>query len=184
MGATTYLRAMAHNSLLANHRLLAACAQLEQAELEAQRTSFFPSLRLTLNHILAVDRYYLDALEGSGRGLAVLDEPPCATFAALAAAQRDADRRLVRFCAALDATRLRAHVVLQRPTGAFTERTERVLLHLFAHQIHHRGQAHAMLAGTTVAPPQLDEFLLASDAPERAADLSALGLEEAALWPD
>jgi len=28
-----------------------------------------------------------------------------------------------------------------------------VLPHLFVHQIRHRGQAHAMLAGTAVAPP-------------------------------
>ena len=27
-----------------------------------------------------------------------------------------------------------------------------------AHQVHHRGQAHAMLAGTAMPPPPLDEF--------------------------
>ncbi len=43
------------------------------------------------------------------------------------------------------------------------ERIDRLLAHLFQHQIHHRGQAHAMLAGTTVAPPQLDEFFLDFD---------------------
>jgi uncharacterized damage-inducible protein DinB len=48
------------------------------------------------------------------------------------------------------------------------------------HQIHHRGQAHAMLSETSVAPPQLDEFLLANDAPLRAADLAALGWKESA----
>jgi hypothetical protein len=52
-----------------------------------------------------------------------------------------------------------------------------VLAHLLQHDIHHRGQVHAMLAGSGVAPPQLDEFLLAQDAPLRAADLAALGLE-------
>ena len=39
-------------------------------------------------------------------------------------------------------------------------RSDALLPHLFQHQIHHRGQAHAMLAGTGVAPPQLDEFFL------------------------
>jgi uncharacterized damage-inducible protein DinB len=53
------------------------------------------------------------------------------------------------------------------------------LAHLFVHQIHQRGQADAMLSGTPVAPPQLDEFFLAEDAPLRAADLAALGLSEA-----
>jgi uncharacterized damage-inducible protein DinB len=49
-------------------------------------------------------------------------------------------------------------------------------MHLFVHQIHHRGQAHAMLAGTSVKPPQLDEFFLAQDLPLRAGDLRALAL--------
>jgi uncharacterized damage-inducible protein DinB len=31
-----------------------------------------------------------------------------------------------------------------------------VLAHFFNHQTHHRGQAHAMLASTRVAPPALD----------------------------
>lgn len=35
-----------------------------------------------------------------------------------------------------------------------------------------------MLAGTTVAPPQLDEFFLAQDADLCAEDLRALGLAE------
>jgi hypothetical protein len=33
-----------------------------------------------------------------------------------------------------------------------------------------------MLAGTAVAPPQLDEFFLAQDAELRAGDLRAIGL--------
>jgi uncharacterized damage-inducible protein DinB len=41
-------------------------------------------------------------------------------------------------------------------------------MHLFQHQIHHRGQVHAMLAGTHVAPPPLDEFYCAGDASLRA----------------
>jgi len=43
---------MAYNNGWANHRLLGACAGLSQAEFEAPRTSFFPSLQTTLNHIL------------------------------------------------------------------------------------------------------------------------------------
>jgi hypothetical protein len=35
-----------------------------------------------------------------------------------------------------------------------------------------------MLAGTAVAPPQLDEFFLRQDAPLRAADFRALGFTE------
>jgi len=49
------LRAMAYNNAWANHRLLSACAALSQAEFEAPRTSFFPSIQATLNHILVID---------------------------------------------------------------------------------------------------------------------------------
>ncbi len=39
-----------------------------------------------------------------------------------------------------------------------------------------------MLAGTSIAPPQLDEFLMPSDAPFRGADMAALGWDEAAVY--
>ena len=57
-----------------------------------------------------------------------------------------------------------------------------VLAHLFMHQTHHRGQAHAMLAGTAIAPPQLDEFLMPSEAHLRTADMAALGWTEAEVF--
>ena len=62
------------------------------------------------------------------------------------------------------------------------ERVGHVLAHLAMHQTHHRGQLHAMLSGTAVAPPQLDEFLMPSDAPLRRAELAALGWTERDLF--
>ena len=50
-------RSLAYNNAWANHRLLAACARLSQAEWTAPRTGFFPSLRATLNHVLVIDRF-------------------------------------------------------------------------------------------------------------------------------
>jgi hypothetical protein len=39
-----------------------------------------------------------------------------------------------------------------------------------------------MLAGTSVAPPQLDDFFCANDAAVRAADLKELGYSEGIIW--
>jgi hypothetical protein len=39
-----------------------------------------------------------------------------------------------------------------------------------------------MLAGTAIAPPQLDEFMLPSEAHLRAADMAALGWSEAQVY--
>ena len=69
-----------------------------------------------------------------------------------------------------------------RRAGLEPERADRLLGHLFQHQVHHRGQAHAMLSGTDVAPPQLDEFWCANEAHLRAAELAEIGLSEDAIW--
>jgi uncharacterized damage-inducible protein DinB len=163
---------MARNGAWSNRRLHAACARLSQAELEATRTSFFPTLQKTLNHILIVDWYYLDGLENGGRGLSLLaEEIPYPRMPELMAAQRSADERLIAFCDALDDAKLETSVLLDRGHEGITgEFVQAVLAHLFVHQIHHRGQAHAMLAGTSVAPPQLDEFFLDYDASRREND--------------
>ena len=179
-------RAMAYNNAWANHRLLGACAGLTQAEFDATRTSFFPSLKATLNHILVIDWFYVDGLEGGTLGPAAWRDPtPCATVAALQRAQATVDRRLIAVCAALTETALSGDAHVHRGDGRIqVERRDRLLLHLFQHQTHHRGQAHAMLAGTGVKPPQLDEFFAAGEAPLRAAELAALGWTEATVWGD
>ena len=94
--------AMAYNNAWANHRLHSACAALSQAEFEAPRAGFFPSLKATLNHILIIDWFYVDALEGGSLGPAAWRNPlPCATLSTLAAEQATVDRRLITFCEAL-----------------------------------------------------------------------------------
>ena len=182
---------MAYNNAWANQRLLAACSQLAQEEFFAPRTSFFPSLKATLNHNLTVDWYYVDALERCLRGQPVNaearsyfdPEEPFASCAELHAAQRAVDHRLIELCAALTDAQLELPVAIQRSKGVKHEIVTRLLAHLFQHQIHHRGQAHAMLAGTRVPPPQLDEFFCAQDAQEFALpELAAMGYADTALW--
>ena len=177
------LRAMAHNNAWANHRLLAACAGLTQAEFEARRTGFFPSIQATLNHILIIDRFYVDALEGGTLGPAAWADPiPCTNISDLRLAQAVVDRRLIAWCEALDEAGADRIIRVHRGARVQTERADRLLLHLFQHQIHHRGQAHAMLSGTALPPPQLDEFFSVAEAPLRAAEFDELGWTEAAIW--
>ena len=177
---TALLARFARNNAWSNHRLHGACAALPAAALTAERTSFFPSILLTLNHILIVDWYYLDALEEGGRGPALYaDETPFDTLGPLTEAQRTSDRRLIAFCDRLRPEDAHRPVTLVREGDQrFTERAEDVLAHLFVHQTHHRGQVHAMLSGTPVPPPQLDEFFLGQDTALRAPDLRAMGMTE------
>jgi uncharacterized damage-inducible protein DinB len=176
-------RAFAYNNAWANHRLLSACAALSQQDFEAARIGFFPSLQMTLNHIYVVDLFYVDALEGGWLGpKAWENDVPYPSLAELKAAQAAIDRRLIAVCDALAPESLGTIVRVNRNTRVQTERRDRLLMHLFQHQIHHRGQAHAMLSATAVAPPQLDEFFSIAEAPLRAAEFEQLGWTEETVW--
>jgi uncharacterized damage-inducible protein DinB len=174
----------AHANRLANRRLHAALANLSTSELHAKRTSFFPTIIGTLNHLLAVDRYYIAALHGdpdmeaSYRRFAPHDE-----LASYVASQDASDAKLVAFCDRLDDAGANAVVHMlrgDRPTQS--DLACLVLQHLFMHQTHHRGQVHSMLSGTHVKPPQLDEFILRVDEPSRVMEMSALGWAEREVY--
>jgi uncharacterized damage-inducible protein DinB len=185
-----HLAAWAYQNAWANHRLLNACQQLSQEEFTAKRTSFFPTLKATLNHIVTVDWMYADAIERALDGrdpnpnIAAYFDPaePFDEAIDLADEQEETDRRFIAICENMDEADLERPVALLRRQGRVEESLHRLLAHVFQHQIHHRGQVHAMLAGTSVAPPQLDEFFCANEAPLRAAEFEALGFSEAAVW--
>lgn len=172
-------RLMARQNALANVALHAACARLGPGEWAAERVSFFPSLRATLNHLYTVDIFYLDALKGGTTGFAHRDNPePFPELADLAAAQRALDLDLVAFCDALRAPDLTRVVAVHRATGIQHEALPELLIHIALHAVHHRGQAHAMMSGSSVAPPQLDEFICRGEGFERAAQMATLGWNE------
>ena len=176
-------RAMAYNNAWSNHRLHNACSRLSQQEFEAVGTSFFPSIVATLNHILTIDWFYVDALEGGWLGPKAWEvEIPYPTMAELAREQAKVDNRLIAVCDALTDASLDGIVRVNRNTRVQTERRDRLLLHLFLHQTHHRGQAHALLSGTSVKPPQLDEFYSIGEAPLRADEFKVLGWTEETVW--
>ncbi|TBX29233.1 DinB family protein [Nioella sediminis] len=151
---------MALNNAWANATLYGAISGLSEAAFAAPRPGFFPSLKATLNHIYEVDLYYVDALEAGGCARSVYDREEIGSVAELAKAQADVDMRLARFCQGLTPQMLEEDRVTERREGKVTEKVGALLLHLFQHQIHHRGQAHTMVHDAGIAPPQLDDFHL------------------------
>ncbi len=184
MQALTLLRIQAHANRLANHRLHTAMAVLSPADMHAARTSFFLTLMATLNHILWVDGYYIDVLHAEpGARQRALAFVPENTLGGLAQSQRLSDERLLRWLAGADDNALDATVHMPRAQGRIqTDAAAHMLQHLFMHQTHHRGQAHAMLSGTTVPPPPLDEFLMPSEPHLRTAEMAALGWDEITVY--
>lgn len=182
-----YFFAQACNNAWANHRILQACGALGEDECFAARTGFFPSIMRTLNHTLMVDWFYVSALEGACEGYAAFERAlQVKTMGSLVTEQAAVDQRLMTVCRNLRADDLGATVALVRDSWTQMERVDTVLLHLFQHQIHHRGQVHAMLSGTSVAPPQLDEFFLGDEVKAvreaRSSELAQLGVQWEAVW--
>jgi uncharacterized damage-inducible protein DinB len=178
MDMLTHFRRMAENNLWSNDRLSRAVIALQPGEFEAPRKSFFPSIKETLNHILSVDLYYLDMMQEGGVGLKIFDlyryydEP-----IGFAEAQGAFDRRLLDFCKRLTDADLERRVLSDRGASGFVpERICDLLAHLFMHEIHHRGQVHAMLSGSSVDPPQLDEYFLDFDLKLRREEVARLEL--------
>lgn len=133
-----HFRKLAQNNRLANLRLLTACKALRPGEFEAPRTSFFPSLKATLNHNLTIDWFYIDALEGGTLGPQAWDpEEPFDAIGPLAEAQFAVDERLLEFCAALTDETLVSQSRIHRTRSIQLARTDDLLLHLFTHQVHH-----------------------------------------------
>lgn len=177
-----HLRTSARANRLANHRLAQAMSGLSDEDFHAPRTSFFPSLAQTLDHILAVDIYYIAGMLGEADMAAQYDAfVPCRSVAEWALKQAVSDEKLIALCDGLDAAAAARIVPLDRRDHIDRNSMGSTLAHLFMHQTHHRGQVHAMLSGTSVKPPQLDEFLLPADAVYRVADMAALGWTEAQL---
>lgn len=180
-----HLRTSARANRMANHRLAQAMAPLSVEDFHAPRVSFFPSLALTLDHILVVDIYYIAGMRGEADMRARFDHfVPCASVDDWARRQAESDANLIALCDGLDAPAAERIVPLDRGDHIDRNSMGSTLVHVFMHQTHHRGQVHSMLSGTVAKPPQLDEFLLPADAVYRVAEMAALGWTEAQLMGD
>lgn len=176
------LRKLAQANRLANARLHRACAALDPEELTAPRPAFFGSIQKTLNHILMVDRFYLNALLDRPLDRAQLDEATfCPDLPTLARWQTESDLALLAHVEAQTAGTLARIVAIDRGQRVQHDRRDDVLSHVFQHQTHHRGQVHGLLTAIPVTPPQLDEFITGDDHAARAADMALFGWSEADL---
>ena len=142
----------------ANARLYEAAFALPDSEYRRDVGAFFGSLHGTLNHLLLTDRIWLRRLTGDGEHPDQLDAILCEHLATLALARVDEDERILRYVRSLPETELRGLQVYSTTSGkSFEQRRCDILAHLFNHQTHHRGQAHAILSIVTgCEPPPLD----------------------------
>lgn len=142
----------------ANARLYEAALALDEDDYRRDVGVFFRSLHGTLNHLLVTDRIWMKRLTGEGDHPSRVDATPHECRLRLAMARADEDDRIVRLVGSLDEAALSGTLKYTTTTGVPCEQTRaEILAHLFNHQTHHRGQAHAILSILTGRePPALD----------------------------
>lgn len=131
----------------ANARIYAAAAALSRQELDRDTGVFFKSVIATLNHILVADRIWLKRFTGEGDAPATLDTILFDDLDRLRAAREAEDARIVGWLGGLTDKALSGRFTYMTVTDMRTvsQRLAPALAHLFNHQTHHRGQAHAAL---------------------------------------
>jgi uncharacterized damage-inducible protein DinB len=142
----------------ANARLYAAALDLSEASYRLHIGVFFGGLHGTLNHLLLTDRLWLKRLTGEGDHPNGLDAILYEDRLELTVARIAEDERLIRVIESYDEPALRALRSYKTTSGMpQSQILGEILLHLFNHQAHHRGQAHACLSILTGdEPPPLD----------------------------
>jgi uncharacterized damage-inducible protein DinB len=152
---------MAEYNAWANERLYRMAKQLPGELYRKDVGAYFKNLHGTLNHLLVADRIWLRRLTGSGEHPNRLDAILFEDLSDLAEARTQEDQRLVEFVQGLDEAQLEGPFTFRMLNGAQNELRRRdVLAHLFNHQTHHRGQAHAILTTLGVREPDSLDLLV------------------------
>jgi uncharacterized damage-inducible protein DinB len=153
---------MARYNRWANERLYDAVATLDDATLRKDSGAYFGSIHATLNHLLVVDRVWTSRIAGEYHGIEGLNQILHEDFTDLCTARTSMDEYLVRqtdrLCVGLDGG-LDKEVRFRTVSGGekHASPARHILLTLFNHQTHHRGQIHCLLTQAGMKePPALD----------------------------
>lgn len=153
-----HLPLMARFNAWANERLYDTVSGLPEAVYKEDRKAFFGSVHNTLNHLLLVDRLWTRRIEGRDHGIVSLDQSLYDDFESLRAARREEDAHLIALVEGLNEAQLQSPVSYRRIIGEGLQQTraDHILITLFNHQTHHRGQVHCLLTQSGIMPPPLD----------------------------
>ena len=157
MGIENFRQLAAYNHW-ANLRLYGAALELPEEAYRRSTGVFFGSLHGTLNHLLLTDRIWLRRLTGNGEHPDRLDAILHNDRRDLLHARMAEDARLNEVVGTYVDADLVKPVAYRTTSGkAYQQPLQDILLHLFNHQTHHRGQAHACCSILTGSePPSLD----------------------------
>lgn len=139
---------MARYNSWMNERLYEACADMSDDERKLDMKAFFRSIHGTLNHILLADRVWLGRLSGQPFAVRSLEQELYTDFAVLACERKKTDAEIERVVSSFGPSELNGSITYrsisqQKQTSASRSL---ILMHLFNHQTHHRGQVTSLMS--------------------------------------
>lgn len=143
-----YCQTMARYNRWMNERLYELCARIPDSDRRKDRGAFFRSVHGTLNHILFGDLAFLLRFTGDPAQVPPLGQELYGDFAELRAVREKIDARLVEWTAGLSEQWLRAPFTYTSAVDGATRTlpTWILVVHLFNHEAHHRGQLTTLLS--------------------------------------
>jgi len=159
MSEKSQLMLMAKYNQLMNQRLLTAASQLSPDSLAEDKGAFFKSVIASLNHILIGDILWLTRFANHPRAYTALkplferkkpsrlDEILYADLADFSEERAKIDSIIITWCDEIIEDDLDKPLRHKNFKGIeFNKRLGDLVLHLFLHQIHHRGQITTLLS--------------------------------------
>lgn len=159
MSLLYHLRLLADYNQWMNDKLYSAAAALPASELTAARGAFFGSLQGTLNHLLVADTVWLKRFAAHPAGYSALapladtampqqlDQPLYADFASMRQRRSELDSIISALLTEIREEELEVALAYRSMKGVPAQRQfGSLLLHVFNHQTHHRGQATTLLS--------------------------------------
>jgi uncharacterized damage-inducible protein DinB len=143
-----YCQLMAEYNEWMNGKVYRSCEALSEAELRKDCGAYFKSIYLTLNHIAYADLAFLTRFTHEPPEVPPLGEDLFGTFAKLRTEREQLDQRILIWASTLTAEWLLRPLTYVSNVDA-AERTVPqwvLVLHLFNHQTHHRGQVTTLLS--------------------------------------
>jgi uncharacterized damage-inducible protein DinB len=178
MHPNAYFSHLASYNQWMNRKLYEEAGRLPEEELHRNRGAFFGSIFGTLNHIAIGDILWFKRISGHLPGLASLKcvdqlpqpmfpaTPLCGNLAGLAGLRATLDEAIIAFCDEVELARLGETFEWTARNGVKSRKfLGDVLVHVFNHQTHHRGQATTLFSQMGIDVGATDLVLLLPDAP-------------------
>lgn len=163
-----YCVTMARYNRWQNKQLEGFLQALPTKELTRNRKAFFGSIMATINHLYWADHIWMSRLDGGdGPGGGIADSTALfPTLAAWSAERFRMDGRIRLWADKLDNIDLKGDLTWYSGAAGreMTLPLARVVVHVFNHQTHHRGQIHAMLTAAGSKAPVSDLAFMPEDA--------------------